>query len=67
MLLRRGWTEDHEGFLRKGGALWTATNDRGDSGIDGPGQKWSVAFDGDVPAPVIVAAAEAAAQTAVSR
>lgn len=61
MLLRRGWTEDREGFLHKGGALWTATNNAGDSGVDGPGKRWSVTFDNDVPARIIVATCEAAA------
>jgi hypothetical protein len=61
MLLRRGWAEGRDGCLRKNGALWVATNDAGDSGLDGPGGKWSVAFDNGVPARVIVATCEAAA------
>lgn len=63
MLLRRGWTQDPELWpvLRKNGALWAAVNNCGDSGLDGRDKKYSVAFDSDVPARVIVAACEAAA------
>lgn len=66
MLLRRGWTEDHEGILRKGHALWAPTNNSGDSGLDGRGARggrgprYTVEFSGDVPARVIAATCEAA-------
>jgi hypothetical protein len=66
MLLRRGWTEGTDGCLRKNGALWAATNNAGDSGLDGRGARrsggrWTVPFDSSVPARVIVATCEAAA------
>lgn len=63
MLLKRGWTEDRDLWpvLRKGGAHWAATNNKGDSGLGGPGGKFTVPFDSYVPARVIVAACEAAA------
>jgi hypothetical protein len=62
MLLRRGWTEGADLMLRKNGALWTTVNHCGDSGLDSPNRTWSVAFDSGVPARVIAAACEAAAQ-----
>lgn len=62
MLIKRGWAEDREGCLRKGGALWASHNTVGDSGLDGPGQRYNIAFDSDVPARIIVAACEAAAE-----
>ena len=66
MLLRRGWVEGEDGCLRKGDALWAAHNNAGDSGLDGLGARhrggrWTVGFDSDVPAQVIVATCEAAA------
>ncbi len=63
MLLRRGWTEGRDLMLRKNGALWAVGSDCGDSGLDAPDGKWSVAFDSGVPARVIVAACEAAVPT----
>lgn len=65
MLLARGWTEEEHGLLVKGGASWAATNDCGDSSLSGParhGDQFTFDFPGDVPARVIVAAAEAAAE-----
>jgi hypothetical protein len=64
MLLRRGWTEGRDRMLRKNGALWTCINDCGDSGLDSPDKTWTVEFDSGVPARVIVAACEAAAEVA---
>lgn len=61
MLLRRGWTEDR-GLLRKNGAVWAATNNSGDSGLDGRDRKYGVDFASSVPARVIVATCEEAAQ-----
>lgn len=58
MLLRRGWTEDHEGILRKNGALWCATNQSGDSGVEAAGCAYGVNFNADVPARIITAIAE---------
>jgi hypothetical protein len=65
MLLQRGWTEDADGGLRKADAFWAAFNNSGDSGVGGPGRRGgrcSVAFDADVPARIIVATCEAAAE-----
>ncbi|MFK8850431.1 hypothetical protein [Streptomyces sp. Ac-502] len=66
MLLARGWTEKRHGLLVKGDASWAATNDCGDSSLSGPargrGDRFTFDFPGDVPARVIVAAAEAAAE-----
>ncbi|MEC4016124.1 hypothetical protein [Streptomyces sp. H27-D2] len=61
VLTAQGWTENSEGALIKNGALWTEANDCLDSGVVGPGQDYSVAFDSGVPARVITAACEAAA------
>ncbi|MFJ2961236.1 hypothetical protein ACIPIC_02865 [Streptomyces collinus] len=62
-LAKAGWREDSRGQLvAPNGALWVETNDALDSGIDAPDKSWSVAFDSDVPAVVIVAAALAAAE-----
>lgn len=70
MLLRRGWTEDAAELclLRKNGSVWAASG-AGDSSVSGPtsrGDLWTVGFDNTVPARVIVATCEAAAQ-AVTR
>ncbi|MEU7149141.1 hypothetical protein AB0B15_14065 [Streptomyces sp. NPDC045456] len=67
MLLARGWTEKRHGLLEKGGASWAAVNDCGDSSLSGPRRgrpddRFTFDFPGDVPARVIVAAAEAAAE-----
>lgn len=62
MLLRRGWTEGSDlCVLRKNGAVWALANTAGDSGLDGRDNKYSIAFDSGVPARVIVAACEEAA------
>jgi hypothetical protein len=61
MLVRRGWDEGSDQCLRKNGALWVAINSSGDSGLDGPNQTYSVTFNADVPARIIVATCEAAA------
>lgn len=56
-----GWRETGEDtVVAENGAMWTEVNDSLDSGIDGPGKAWSVAFDSNVPGVVIVAAALAA-------
>lgn len=67
MLLKRGWTEESGELclLRKEGSVWAATG-RGDSSVSGPagrGELWTVGFDNSVPARVIVATCEAAADT----
>ncbi|GCD44127.1 hypothetical protein [Streptomyces paromomycinus] len=67
MLLARGWTEKRSGLLMKGGACWAVTNDCGDSSLSGPRRgrcdgQFTFDFPGDVPARVIVSAAEAAAE-----
>jgi hypothetical protein len=63
MLLARGWTETRLCVLTKGDVLWASQNDCGDSGIDYCGPKrWSVEFNNDVPARIIVALAETAAK-----
>lgn len=54
-----GWKENDEGFMVKGGALWTETNEHLDSGLDGPGKAYGIEFPSNVPASVIVAACEA--------
>ncbi|MFI6117442.1 hypothetical protein [Kitasatospora sp. NPDC051164] len=61
MLLKRGWTEGPDGCLRKGSALWVASNDNGDSGLDGADGAYSIPFIADVPARVITAIAETVA------
>jgi hypothetical protein len=58
MLLRRGWTEDHEGFLWRNGAMWTALNAAGDSGVTARERAYDIQFNGDVPARIITAIAE---------
>lgn len=65
MLLRRGWTEDRHGVLRKGSATFGST-DRGDASLSGPGRagrgEFTADFPSGTPGRVIVAAAEAAAE-----
>lgn len=61
VLAAHGWTEGPDGFLRKGGALWTETNKALDSGLDGPGGQYVIEFTSEVPAPVITAACLTAA------
>ena len=61
VLTAQGWTEDHEGFLRKDGALWTETNEHRESGLDGPDKGFVIQFTREVPAPVVIAACLAAA------
>ena len=58
MLLKRGWTEDHDGVLHKYGAIWAPVNQAGDSGIDAAGAAYGLGFNADVPARVITAVAE---------
>lgn len=62
MLLRRGWSEDGglPPVLRKNGAVWAAF--AGDSQLDGPDGKYSIAFGARTPARVIVTACEEAAR-----
>ena len=61
-----GWHETAEDcVVAPNGALWTEMTPALDSGIDAPDKAWSVAFDSNVPAPIIVAAALAAAGTDV--
>jgi hypothetical protein len=56
-----GWRETAETtVVAPNGALWAETNNALDSGIDAPDRTWSVSFDSNVPAGVIVAAALAA-------
>ncbi|MFV8127498.1 hypothetical protein [Streptomyces syringium] len=62
MLIARGWAQDGEWFMRKNNVLWTETAGRA-SGLDGPDGRYVVEFASDVPARVIVAACEAAANT----
>ncbi|GAA2192832.1 hypothetical protein [Streptomyces bangladeshensis] len=63
-----GWQEDSRGRLvAADGTTWAEVNDLRDSGLDGPGVAWSVHFDSDVPATVIIAACLAAAGQAVTR
>ncbi|MEU3529192.1 hypothetical protein AB0E62_35980 [Streptomyces sp. NPDC038707] len=69
-LARAGWREDSRGRLAAAnGTVWSEVDDLYDSGLDGPGGawSWSVHFDSDVPAAVIVAACLAAAGQAVTR
>lgn len=61
VLAAHGWTEGPDGFLRKGGALWTETNRALDSGLDGPGGQYVIEFTSEVPGAVIAAACLAAA------
>ncbi|WP_432051769.1 hypothetical protein [Streptomyces xiamenensis] len=64
-LAAAGWRENTEGHMvALSGALWTETNEALDSGLDGRAG-WTVAFDSDVPADVIVAASVAAAGSAL--
>ena len=60
-LYARGWTDNHEGCLVKNGALWTEVGDSLESGLDGPRKTFVIEFPSETPAPVIVAACEAAA------
>ncbi|MEV8548377.1 hypothetical protein AB0L04_00780 [Streptomyces glaucescens] len=61
LLDEAGWRETAENcVVAENGALWSETNDCLDSGIDAPDKAWSVAFDSNVPASVIAAAALAA-------
>ncbi|CUW31714.1 hypothetical protein [Streptomyces reticuli] len=63
-----GWREDSRGRLvAANGMVWSEVNDLRDSGLDGPGGSWSIHFDSNVPATVIVAACLAAAGQAVTR
>ncbi|WP_062209496.1 hypothetical protein [Streptomyces sp. NBRC 109706] len=61
MLLRRGWTEDQHGVLRKGGAVVGSTA-AGDAFLTGPGRgrhdEFTADFPSDTPAQVIPAATE---------
>ncbi|MEV5347127.1 hypothetical protein [Streptomyces achromogenes] len=67
-LTSAGWREDSRGRLvAANGTVWTEVNDLRDSGLDGPGGAWSVHFDADVPAGVIVAACLAAAGQEATR
>lgn len=62
MLLARGWKQEDGWVLKKGTVLWCPQNDRGDSGLQDDGRRhYSIEFNGDVPARIIVATAEAAA------
>lgn len=66
MLLARGWDEGEYAVLHKAGATWAGIA-RGDSALSGQGrapwcQQWTVGFNRDVPARVIVAVCEAAAE-----
>lgn len=64
ILEAEGWQETAEGcVVAPNGALWAETNTALDSGIDAPDKTWSVAFDNNVPAPVIATAALSAAGT----
>lgn len=62
MLLARGW-EENGSVLSKGTVHWCPYNNGcGDSGLQDDGRKsYSIEFNADVPARVIVATAEAAA------
>lgn len=67
-LARAGWREDSRGRLvAANGTVWAEVNDLRDSGLDAPGAAWSVHFDSDVPAAVIVAACLAAAGQEATR
>ncbi|MFF5473398.1 hypothetical protein [Streptomyces achromogenes] len=69
-LVAAGWREDSRGRLvAANGTVWAEADDLYDSGLDGPdgAWSWSVHFDSDVPAAVIVAACLAAAGEAVTR
>ncbi|MEX5711886.1 hypothetical protein AB1484_27225 [Parafrankia sp. FMc6] len=68
MLLARGWDEKSTGMICKGDAVWAPWGS-GDSALTSSGrgprrQRWTVDFGRDVPARVIVAMAEAAAEQA---
>lgn len=62
-LERAGWAGDPDdpfGILRHpSGAVWAVTNDGGDCGVDTPGGG-VIEIPGDVPDPVVIAAALAA-------
>lgn len=56
-----GWTENTEGALVKNGTLWCEINNTHNSALTALGQMYGMHFASYVPAPVIVAACEAAA------
>jgi hypothetical protein len=62
ILLARGWQEDPElwPLLRTGDLTWGSPNEHRDLSLHAARDGWQVEFLGNVPAPVIVAACEAA-------
>ncbi|MGW1998411.1 hypothetical protein [Embleya sp. NPDC001921] len=67
-LLNARWTEDADGRLRFGRALWSLLAEDGECAvavIDSAGDEgWSVWFPGEVPDSIVLGVAQAAAELA---